>query len=127
MAAIVIVSHSKKLAEGVADICKMAAHSQIVYSVGGLEDGSFGTDYQRIESILRTVDNSEGVIVFADLGSSVMTAEMAIENIGSDTIKIADCPMVEGAVMAAVLSSAGVDTDTIMKELDTVAQQKKLS
>ena len=126
MVAFVVVSHSRKLAEGVQDICKMTAPEVIVYPVGGLEDGSFGTDYQCVESAIRSADNPDGVIVLCDIGSSVMTSEMVLENIGSDKARIADCPLVEGAIVGTILASAGADIDKILKELSSVAKQKKM-
>jgi len=60
------------------------------------------------------------------MGSAVMTAEMVLEGLGNDSVRIADCPLVEGAILATVLSSAGADMTEILDELSHVAEQKKL-
>ena len=48
MVGFVIVSHSRKLAEGVVELAKMMAPDVPQVAAGGLEDGSFGTSFERI-------------------------------------------------------------------------------
>lgn len=128
MVGFVIVSHSARLAEGVADLAHMMASDVPVIPAGGLKDGSFGTDYDRIIEAAVQADTGDGVILLMDMGSTVMTAEMAAEALsGSHTVRLADCPVAEGAVVGAVSSSAGASADDILAELDTVGSQKKLS
>ena len=60
------------------------------------------------------------------MGSAVMTTEMVIESLGDKKVKIADCPLVEGAVTATVEASTGSDMESILKELEKVGTIKKL-
>ena len=48
MVGFVIVSHSKTLAEGVVELTKMMADGVPIRAAGGLEDGSFGTSFEKI-------------------------------------------------------------------------------
>ena len=59
-----------------------------------------------------------GVIMLVDLGSAVMSSEMAIElSDYPELIKIVDAPLVEGALFAAVEASVGSDIKRISEVL----------
>ena len=127
MVGFVIVSHSGKLAEGVVDLAKMMAPDDPMAAAGGLEDGSFGTSFERILEAVNEVYSEDGVILLMDLGSAVMTAEMVLESLEGQKLAMADCPLVEGAVVAAVNAAGGMSFDDILKELEKVRDMKKLS
>ena len=127
MVGFVIVSHSGKLAEGVVDLAKMVAPDVPMAAAGGLEDGSFGTSFERILEAVNEVYSEDGVILLMDLGSAVMTAEMVLESQEGQKLAMADCPLVEGAVVAAVNAAGGMSFDDILKELEKVRDMKKLS
>ena len=127
MVGFVIVSHSGKLAEGVVDLAKMMAPDVPMAAAGGLEDGSFGTSFERILEAVNEVYSEDGVILLMDLGSAVMTAEMVLESLEGQKLAMSDCPLVEGAVVAAVNAAGGMSFDDILKELEKVRDMKKLS
>ena len=127
MVGFVIDSHSGKLAEGVVDLAKMMAPDVPMAAAGGLEDGSFGTSFERILEAVNEVYSEDGVILLMDLGSAVMTAEMVLESLEGQKLAMADCPLVEGAVVAAVNAAGGMSFDDILKELEKVRDMKKLS
>lgn len=127
MVGFVIVSHSGKLAEGVVDLAKMMAPDVPMAAAGGLEDGSFGTSFERILEAVNEVYSEDGVILLMDLGSAVMTAEMVLESLEGQKLAMVDCPLVEGAVVAAVNAAGGMSFDDILKELEKVRDMKKLS
>ena len=127
MVGFVIVSRSGKLAEGVVDLAKMMAPDVPMAAAGGLEDGSFGTSFERILEAVNEVYSEDGVILLMDLGSAVMTAEMVLESLEGQKLAMADCPLVEGAVVAAVNAAGGMSFDDILKELEKVRDMKKLS
>lgn len=111
MIGIVAVSHSQQLAEGVIHLASQMAHGVPMEPAGGLDDGSFGTSYEKImEAIEKVGEQAEdGVLVTVDLGSGVMTTEMVIEDLDDDLVQMADCPMVEGTFAAAVNASSETD------------------
>ena len=124
MVGIVIVSHSQKLAEGVVEISKMMANAPLA-AAGGLEDGSLGTSYEKICAAIESVYSSDGVIILVDMGSAVMTTEMVLEDLGKPNVKMLDCPLVEGAVLAAVESAGGKSLAEISERVEEVRTSKK--
>lgn len=126
MVGVVIVSHSARLAEGVVDLARMMARSAPIAAAGGLEDGSFGTSFEKIASAVDGVYSDDGVLILMDMGSAVMTAEMVMESMEGRKIVLADCPVAEGAVTAAVGSESGASLEEILEDLEQVGTQKKL-
>ena len=112
MVGLVIVSHSQKLAEGVVELARAMADEVRIAAAGGLEDGTLGTSYQRIHDAIEEVYSEDGVAVLMDMGSAVMTAEMVLEDLDKDNVVLVDCPLVEGAVLAAVESATGSSLQT---------------
>lgn len=117
MLGIVIVSHSARLAEGVVDLVKMLAADVPVVAAGGLEDGSFGTSFDKITEAVNAVYSPEGVILFCDMGSALLTAEMVMEALPDHRLHLARCPLVEGALVAGMASIANQDLDAALAEL----------
>ncbi|MCI6887346.1 MAG: PTS-dependent dihydroxyacetone kinase phosphotransferase subunit DhaM [Lachnospiraceae bacterium] len=127
MVGLVIVSHSENLAKSVIELTSMMAPDAKIAAAGGLEDGSFGTSFERIQNAIEEVYSDEGVIILMDLGSAVMTAEMVIEMMEDRRIAMADCPLVEGAVVATVDAVGGKGFDEILQDLEAVWGMRKLS
>jgi dihydroxyacetone kinase phosphotransfer subunit len=110
---IVIVSHSEKLAAGVVEIAKMMAPNAPLVAAGGLDDGGLGTSYSKISDAIDEVYSDDGVAVLMDMGSAVMTTEIVIEDKDNSKVRMLDCPLVEGAVLAAVESTGGITLDEL--------------
>jgi len=105
---IVLVSHSAKLAEGLAELAAQMAPDVTIIPAGGLSDGSIGTDYDEVVAATQRADSGDGVVLLYDLGSAQMTAELAVESLADPSAAIvADGPLVEGAIAAAVAAQAG--------------------
>ena len=126
MVGIVVVSHSQKLAEGVVELASLMAPETPMKAAGGMDDGGFGTSFEKITEAIDEVYSDDGVAIFMDLGSAVMTTEMVLELMPERKIVMADCPLVEGAVAATVSAMVGRSLDEIMNELSDVREQKKL-
>ena len=118
MVGIVIVSHSAKIAEGIKELAlQMAQNYNGIVAAGGMEDGSIGTDAVRIMEAIQTADAGMGVALLVDLGSGIISTEMAIDMLeGSIDARIIDAPIVEGAIVAAVEASIGHDLDQVIAE-----------
>lgn len=125
MVGIVVVSHSEKLAESIVDLTKMMADGAHIAAAGGLEDGSFGTSYERIKEAIDQVYSEDGVVVLMDMGSSVMTTEMVLDEYDSAKVCMADAPVVESAVAASVSAMCGSDLETILEEIEDVKNTPK--
>jgi PTS hybrid protein len=109
--AIVIVSHSPKVAEGAADMVREMVGAEVrVAHCGGNPDGGLGTDVAAIQEAIERVLGPAGVAVLVDLGGAETNSEMAIELLPDDRrerVVICNAPIVEGAVMAATEASGG--------------------
>ena len=131
MVGIVIVSHSWKIAEGVCDLAReMAQGHEGIIPAGGLEDGSTGTDAAKIADAMTEADTGDGVVILADIGSAIMSAESAIEILEDEgrgiNAVIADAPVVEGAVCAAVEAAGGGSVDSVLAAAEESREALKL-
>ena len=130
MVGIVIVSHSWKVAEGVVDLAgQMAQGFDGIKAAGGMEDGEIGTDAARIMAAIEEVNSGDGVLILCDMGSAIMSAETAIELLDDPDIdvRIADAPLVEGAIVAAVEAFAGESLEDVLKAAEDARDDRKLS
>lgn len=125
MVGIVIVSHSEKLAAGVVEIAKMMAPNAPLAAAGGLEAGELGTSYQRISDAIDAVYSEDGVAVLMDMGSAVMTTEIVVEDKADQKVVMLDCPLVEGAVLAAVESTGGITLDDLAVKIKEAYNVRK--
>ena len=119
MIGFVLVSHSRKLAEGAKELGLMMAPDVPVEAAGGMADGSPGTDYSLIcEAIEKVAPAAEdGILVIMDMGSSCMTTEMVLEDRGDvlpRTVMV-DCPFAEGTVAAMVSASMGLELEEVVR------------
>lgn len=107
---LVLVSHSAKLVEGLAELAAQMASDVTIRTAGGLEDGGIGTSYDLIESAINDLLSQElGVVVLTDLGSATMTVESVLEFLEDDPVTFVDAPLVEAAIAAATSAQQGDD------------------
>ena len=130
MVGLVIVSHSATLAEGVAELARGVGEAGARIEVaGGLEEpGALGTDATRVVAAIEQADQGDGVVVLMDLGSAVLSAEMALDLMPTlrQNIRLADAPFVEGAVAAAVEASLGSELAAVLAAAEAARGQSKL-
>lgn len=113
---IVLVSHSPLIAAGTRDLALQVAPEVTVVAAGGDASGGLGTDFERITAAVLAADGGAGVVVLCDIGSAVLTAETVIELAGDrlrSEARVADAPLVEGAVAAAVRAQTGGGLDEV--------------
>jgi len=107
MVSLLIVSHSAQLAAGVREFASQVSGGRVeIIDAGGTADGALGTSVERIQAGLRKIASPDGTLVLVDLGSAVLSVEMAIEALGAIRVQISDAPLVEGAYLAAIEASA---------------------
>ncbi|HEX5406170.1 MAG TPA: dihydroxyacetone kinase phosphoryl donor subunit DhaM [Pseudonocardiaceae bacterium] len=112
---LVIVSHSRQLADGVVELAGQMAPGVPLVAAGGMPDGGLGTDFAAVSAALATADAGAGVVVLFDLGSAQMTADMAVETLDDPSRAIvAEAPLVEGAVAAAVAAAGGAELAAVV-------------
>ena len=128
MVGFVLVSHSPKIAEGTADLVRQMAGEVEMAAVGGDSEGSFGTDSDRIREAVEGL-NTDEVLIFMDLGSAVLSAEVVLEMLEEDLrdrVRLVDAPFVEGAFSAAVIASTGADADECIEAAMEARTESKL-
>ncbi|QHG19607.1 phosphoenolpyruvate--protein phosphotransferase [Nostoc sp. ATCC 53789] len=119
---IVIVSHSKQLALGVRELAAQMVQGQVSIAVAaGIEDpeNPLGTDPIQVYEAIASVFSDDGVLVLMDLGSALLSAEMAIEFLPEaqqQKVYLCEAPLVEGAVAAVVAAAAGKNIHQVMAE-----------
>ncbi|HEN2366857.1 TPA: PTS-dependent dihydroxyacetone kinase phosphotransferase subunit DhaM [Streptococcus agalactiae] len=112
---IIVVSHSKNIAQGVVDLISEVAKDVSITYVGGTEDGEIGTSFDQVQQIVEQNDKKT-LLAFFDLGSAKMNLEL-VADFSEKNIIINSVPLVEGAYTAAALLQAGADLDSIQSQL----------
>ena len=112
---IIVVSHSKNIAQGVVDLISEVAKDVSITYVGGTEDGEIGTSFDQVQQIVEQNDKKT-LLAFFDLGSGKMNLEL-VADFSEKNIIINSVPVVEGAYTAAALLQAGADLDSIQSQL----------
>lgn len=118
---LVVVSHSRALARAAVALAQEMLHGkQIRITVAaGLDDTTFGTDAAQIVDAITAADQGAGVVVLMDLGSAVLSAELALELLDDDArerVVLCPAPLVEGLVVAAVAAAGGASTAEVAAE-----------
>ena len=126
---LVLVSHSPRLAEGLRELIEQVTQDSVPIAVAaGGDEGVLGTSAVVIAEAVATLDAPDGVVVLMDLGSAVLSAEMALELVPTlrDQTRLADAPFVEGAVAAAVEASLGSGLGAVLAAAESAREQGKL-
>ncbi len=119
MVGLVIVSHSAALADGVVELAReMGGEEVAIAAAGGMDDGTIGTDAERVRLAVEEIRSADGVLILMDLGSALMSAEMAVEMVDPDGGPVVLCgaPLVEGAVAAAARARGGASLEEVARE-----------
>lgn len=131
MPGIVIVSHSRALALALAELVKQVSSPDIALAIAagvGPDREEFGTDAVEIAEAIQSVYSPEGVLVLMDLGSAVLSAEMAVELLPEEmrsAVRFCPAPMVEGAIAAGVMAKVGADLQSLCREAEGALQAKQ--
>jgi PTS hybrid protein len=127
MVGLVLVSHSEDIARGLAALAGQMAGPEVrIEPAGGLRDGSLGTDDDRVRDAIRRADSGDGVVVIGDLGSAILTVRHVLERNFNGRVILADAPLVEGAVSAAVIASTGADVKQVAGAAEEARNANKL-
>ena len=124
MVGIVVVSHSAALAEGVRELAEQMVQGQVpLATAGGIDDPEqpIGTDPMKVLAAIESVYSEAGVLVLMDLGSALLSAEMALEFLPPDQqpyVKLCAAPLVEGTMAAAVQAMVGGSLAQVLAEAE---------
>jgi len=127
---LVLVSHSHRLADGLREMLAQVAGPEVRIAVAaGTPDRRLGTSAPLIVDAIRAVDGPDGTLVLLDLGSAVLSVEVALEELTEQErarVFVSGAPIVEGAVAAAVQASIGRPLTAVAAEADAAARLQKL-
>lgn len=129
MIGIVVVSHSRALADAaVALAAQMGGDSPPrVRVAAGTDDGGFGTDAVAIATAIDDVASGDGVLVIMDLGSAILSAELAVDFVTTaDRVELSAAPFVEGLMAAVVLAGTGAGLDAVSAEVRGALEAKRV-
>lgn len=116
---VVIVSHSEYIANGLKDLVNEMNDGTVpVIAAGGADGGRIGTSAIRIQNAIESLEDCDHILIYADLGSSVLSAETAIDIVDEDLaekVQIVDAPIVEGALAGVVQATISDDVNEVIR------------
>ncbi len=130
MVGIVVVSHSRALARSAVELAGQMLHGTRpeIAIAAGLDDTTLGTDAVQVKEAIERVDGPDGVVMLLDLGSAVLSAELALDLL-DDTVRerviLSPAPLVEGLVAAAVTAAGGASAAEVAAEASTALAGKQ--
>jgi multiphosphoryl transfer protein len=119
MVGLVLVSHSRPLAEAVGNLVRRAVNADVPLTCsGGVGDdrAELGTDAVEIQEAISSVYSADGVLVLMDMGSAILSAETAKDLLNPDQqerVRLTSAPLVEGGIAAAVQAQLGASLDEV--------------
>ena len=123
MVNILLVSHSHKLATGTAELLRQMATSEAlkVRVAAGIGDDheEIGTNAVEIMEALTELTMDGEVLVLMDLGSALLSTEMALQMLDEETaarVRMCPAPFVEGAIAAGVQANMGSSLQEVYDE-----------
>lgn len=125
MIGIVAVSHSARLGEAALELALQMVRGggvRVLVAAGAGTDADgaaiLGTDAVAVAAAIdELAADCDGVLVLMDLGSAVLSAELALELRMSDVpVRLTPAPFVEGLLAAVVSAAAGGSLDVVAEE-----------
>jgi len=119
---LVVVSHSRTLARSAVALAAEMLHGRPlrIEVAAGLDETTFGTDAVAIMEAIERADGAAGVVVLMDLGSAVLSTELALDLLQDpsirDRVTLSPAPLVEGLIVAAVAAAGGASRAEVAAE-----------
>lgn len=126
MFGIILISHSKVITDGLKEMITEMVGSQVnVFSAGGADDGALGTSPNLIMDGIQSCQGCSRILLFCDIGSSILSAETAIERLANKELRnkciLMNSPLVEGAFVAAVQSMVTDNINDVIEEVNEIS------
>ena len=131
MTGLVLVSHSAELARAALGLTTglIPGLDVRVELAAGLPDGALGTDATEVAAAIERADDGEGVLVLADLGSGIMSAETALELVDPGLgarVRLSSAPLVEGLIGAYAAAGIGKPFNDVADEAEAATEAKRV-
>ncbi|GEQ50303.1 MULTISPECIES: dihydroxyacetone kinase phosphoryl donor subunit DhaM [Tetragenococcus] len=125
---LLLLSHSKEITDGIKKMIEqMQTSSDVsIYSLGGTVDNEIGSDPTKIVDAVNEAGKEDSFLVFADIGSAILNAEMAqdmLEEEQQGRYYLVDAPLVEGAFAAAITASTTSDVQQMISEAQKAGEK----
>jgi multiphosphoryl transfer protein len=128
MVGIVVVSHSPDLARAAVSLALEMLHGPAprIEIAAGTSDDRLGTDAARVAEAIVAADDGEGVVVIMDLGSALLSAELALELLPqpSPDTRLVPAAFVEGVFAAVISAAAGAELDAVARDAEEALDAK---
>ncbi len=130
MVGLVLVSHSRALAEAVRELVLSMSGPKLPIAIAagtGEDRAELGTDATEILEGIHAVMSEEGVLILLDIGSAILSAETALgflEDSQRAKVRCCGAPFVEGAVAAGVLAALGSSLEEVAREAQKALLRK---
>lgn len=124
---ILLASHSKKVAEGLREILVQMAPDVNIQVSGGDNEGNIGSNFEEINEIINKYATDDGLVIFFDLGSSMLNCQMAIDMLDEEKkskVYLSGTPIVETSVQVAVSASSGQTLEETIEYLENYPVNK---
>lgn len=123
MVNILVISHSKKMADAIIDFANLVKTDNFEFvSIGGINNGKdYGTDEKLIEKSIATLTKNRDLVIIYDLGTSLLNTRSALDKMDQKIQKrvyIADCAFLEGTLVAVTSNSETCNGYSIKKLLE---------
>ncbi|EKT64940.1 dihydroxyacetone kinase phosphoryl donor subunit DhaM [Providencia burhodogranariea] len=132
MIGLIIVSHSKMLADGLLQLAEQMQNKQNcqIITAAGVDDEAhpIGTDAVKVMEAIEALSEASSIILLMDLGSALLSAETALDLIDpvlAEKVHLCSAPLVEGTIAITAAASGGASIDTILAEARQALQAKQ--
>ncbi|WP_040862447.1 dihydroxyacetone kinase phosphoryl donor subunit DhaM [Nocardia niigatensis] len=128
MIGLVVVSHSRALAEAVVALAAGLLPDQgvPVRISAGVSGTELGTDAVAVAEAITAADSGDGVLVLMDLGSAILSAQTALDLLESPiAVRLSAGPLVEGLVAALAAAGGGADLSAVAREAENALAAKR--
>ncbi len=131
MVGIVLVSHSRALALAAQELVRSMTGPALPLALAagaGDDHTELGTNAVEIAEAITAVQSLAGVLVLMDMGSAILSAEMALDLLDEpmrENVRFCPAPFVEGAVAAGVTANLGASLEEVFKEALAALKQKQ--
>lgn len=124
---ILLTSHSRKVVEGLKEILVQMAPGVNIQISGGDNEGNLGSNFEEINEIINKYATGDGLVVFFDLGSSMLNCQMAIDMLDEEKkskVYLSGTPLIETSIQVAVSASAGQTLEETIEYLENFPVNK---
>lgn len=132
MIGLIIVSHSKQLADGLLQLAEQMQNKQNcqIKVAAGVDDEQhpIGTDAVKVMEAVEALSDAEHIILLMDLGSALLSAETALDLIDpelTEKVHLCSAPLVEGTIAITAAASGGASIETILDEARQALRAKQ--